>query len=145
MTLVSRLADIELPEWCSAESLRQFNQRQISGVLERLDAEASPGPVVLVADGGTSTLLGFIVVQKQTDYFTGEDYASILNLVVHANVEGRGIGRILVEAAERWAKDCGFRSSALEVFATNRRARQFYEKIGYREEVVKYVKQIKRE
>lgn len=49
---------------------------------------------------------------------------------------------MLLETAEEWTRTNGYRLLALYVFAGNARARQIYEKHGFDQEVIKYVKVI---
>jgi len=46
----------------------------------------------------------------------------------------------LMAAAEEWARARGYGHIALDTFAVNRRARRFYQRHGYQEEVQKLVK-----
>jgi ribosomal protein S18 acetylase RimI-like enzyme len=45
--------------------------------------------------------------------------------------EGRGIGRALLDAADRWAEANGYPWLTLHVFEGNDRARRLYERHGY--------------
>ena len=54
--------------------------------------------------------------------------------------EGHGIGRILLDKAEDWAREQSCSLLTLYVFSNNSRARKVYEKLGFKEEVTKYVK-----
>ena len=49
---------------------------------------------------------------------------------------GRGIGTALIAAFEERARDNGFQTVSLEVIAANPRARDLYERLGYREVAV---------
>lgn len=50
------------------------------------------------------------------------------------------MGRALVTAAETWAGARGYRLLALDTGTANVRARRFYERLGYAEESIKFVK-----
>ncbi|WP_394294998.1 GNAT family N-acetyltransferase [Halovivax ruber] len=52
-------------------------------------------------------------------------------MYVHPAHYGQGIGTRLLERLERTAVDRGARSLELTVFATNERARSFYESFGF--------------
>lgn len=56
-------------------------------------------------------------------------------LVVDSSLRGKGIGRLLVEAAEKWSLDCGI--SRLQFTSQMKRveAHEFYKKLGY--EIIK--------
>ena len=46
-------------------------------------------------------------------------------------------------AAEDWARAHGFRLLSLHVFDANRRARELYERLGYRLDIVKMIKTLR--
>jgi ribosomal-protein-alanine N-acetyltransferase len=77
------------------------------------------------------------------DYFSGEKHGYIADLAVSRSSEGRGVGRILLEAAEDWACANGYRLLTLYVFSVNARAQRVYERHGFQPELVKYVKVIR--
>ena len=47
---------------------------------------------------------------------------------------------MLIKKAEDWAKSHGLRWLTLNVFAKNENARNVYERLGYGEDILKYVK-----
>jgi len=66
-------------------------------------------------------------------HFAGELDAYIGELIVAEAAEGRGIGRLLMRAAEDWADSRGLRRLTLETGAANSAARAFYASLGYLE------------
>jgi ribosomal protein S18 acetylase RimI-like enzyme len=52
-----------------------------------------------------------------------------------------GVGRALLAAAESEAKSQGALTITLHVFASNTRARGFYEQSGYDGELLRYIKE----
>ncbi len=79
---------------------------------------------------------------RSEDFFTHEPQGYIADLAVSDNVEGKGIGRILMERAEAWARAQGYRILALDVFAMNTHARSFYQRLSYVEETLKLIKEL---
>jgi ribosomal protein S18 acetylase RimI-like enzyme len=63
-------------------------------------------------------------------------------LAIATEAEGKGVGKALMNAAEAWSKECGYRYLSLYVFGTNNHARKFYEKLGYDEDSLKLTKMI---
>lgn len=55
----------------------------------------------------------------------------MVDIVVDRAGEGRGVGRALLAAAERWAEAAGYPWLTLHVFEGNDRARRVYERTGY--------------
>ncbi len=86
--------------------------------------------------------LGFIHLQTGTDYYNGEEHGHIADVVVAPKSEGRGIGRVLIAKGEEWARSQGYRWLTLSVFAQNLRAREVYKRLGYGEDIMKYVKEL---
>ena len=95
-----------------------------------------PDRAVLVAEDGHGRVLGFVSVAGAS-HFTGERQAHAGELAVAEDPEGRGVGRVLMEAAESWAHEHGYRLVVLETGAANDRARGFYARSGYAEEEVR--------
>ena len=127
-------------------SLPPYQSGQITSAVDRKLGEATSAPCggsgILVAEGEDGAPLGFVRVKPQDDYFTGEKHGYVSELAVAEENEGAGVGRALLEAAEDWARDRGYRMLTLDVFAPNRRARTFYKRAGYGEDSIKMVKEL---
>lgn len=67
-------------------------------------------------------------------FLTGSRAASIWGLVVASTYRGRGVGRILMEAAEQWAVDRGCEEMRLTSAVRRVEAHAFYERLGYQVE-----------
>ena len=139
LSLVKRFSEFELPEWRRREDIDQANRAFLEPVLK----QSEPDSAILIAEEEGGALAGFVHLQTQTDYFSGEKHGYISDLAVDQGFEGQGIGRMLLEAAEDWARTNGYHLLTLYVFAGNTRARQIYEKQGFAQEVIKYVKVIR--
>ncbi len=137
-SLVGRFSEFELPAWRTAGEIDDANRASLQKAL----ADPEPESAILVAEDALDGLAGFIHLQTQTDYFSGDRHGYISDLAVDKHFEGRGIGRILLDAAEDWARAKGYHLLTLYVFAGNTRARRVYEKHGYSQEIVKYAKVI---
>jgi GNAT superfamily N-acetyltransferase len=97
---------------------------------ERLAALASDDDAVLLAidDGGGA--LGLISVHRMPVLHAGGVVAYITALVTASSARGRGVGRALLESAERWARAGGCKR--LTVTSAERRsdAHAFYVACG---------------
>jgi GNAT superfamily N-acetyltransferase len=60
-------------------------------------------------------------------------------LVVDEAARGKGVGRMLMEVAERWAGQQGFMSVALTSHTARSEAHLFYERLGYRIEATSHL------
>ena len=138
LSLVTRFSEFELPEWRKIEDIDRTNRSS----LEQALTHPEPDSAIFVAEED-GTLAGFIHLQTQTDYFNGEKHGYISDLAVAKSFEGRGIGRLLLAAAEDWTQSQGYHLLTLYVFAGNTHAQQIYEKHGFKAEVVKYGKEMK--
>jgi len=101
-----------------------------------------PGTAIFIAEDDQGDALGFIHLQTGKDYYYHEAHAHIADLIVAPEGEGRGIGRALIEKGEEWAHSQGFCWLTLSVFAQNLRAREVYQRLGYGEDIMKYVKEL---
>ncbi len=63
--------------------------------------------------------------------------AHLANIAVHPSFRGRGVGSKLLKTFLRYAKRHGAKRAFLEVRASNRIARRFYEKFGFEKEGVR--------
>jgi ribosomal protein S18 acetylase RimI-like enzyme len=139
LSLVQRFTEFDLPEWRTKAEIDQANEHSL---LKAMD-QPEPGSTILIAEDENGTPAGFIHLQTQTDYFNGEKHGYISDVAVSQAFEGQGIGRMLLDAAETWSREQGFRLLTLYVFAGNTHAQRIYEKHGFAQEVVKYVKPIR--
>jgi ribosomal protein S18 acetylase RimI-like enzyme len=87
------------------------------------------GEVFLIAEDEAGEPVGFVYVVTVSDFFTGEPYAHVSEIAVAQS--GGGVGRELMDAAERWARERGYRMISLNVVEENRPAQRFYERRGY--------------
>jgi GNAT superfamily N-acetyltransferase len=137
-SLVPRLVEFGPPAWRDYEQMVATDARVLS---ERL-LEQSPGTAVFIAEDARGTPLGFIHLQTGSDYYNREEHGHIADVVVAPAGEGRGIGRLLIGKGEEWARSRGYRWLTLNVFAQNLRAREVYQRLGYGEDIMKYVKEL---
>ena len=134
--LAPRLHDFGPPPWRSREVMDQA----VARVLERALSSAGTDAIVLAAEDDAGRGLGFVHVHTAGDFFTGETHGHVSDLVVASGVEGRGVGRALMAAAEGWARERGYRLLTLNVFGDNRRALELYTRLGYQPDTTKLVK-----
>ncbi|MBO0812225.1 MAG: GNAT family N-acetyltransferase [Microlunatus sp.] len=91
---------------------------------------------VFVAEDDDGSVVGFVSVGSRA-HGTGETDAYVGELAVAERVQRRGVGSALMDAAESWSKEHGFRRLTLETGAANTVAREFYRSRGYLEEDVR--------
>ena len=86
---------------------------------------------------------GYIHAEKyQTLYF--EPMINILGLAVSSEFRRRGIGRMLLKRAERWANEVGIHKIRLNSGASRKETHSFYRAMGYNNEKgqIRFIKDI---
>ena len=93
------------------------------------DALKRPGQTIVAAteDDPPHAVLGFVGFQLQQD---GTGYVS--SLYVSPNLQGGGVGRLLLSEAEKGLRDSGARTARLWVFEANAPSRAFYVRQGWK-------------
>jgi GNAT superfamily N-acetyltransferase len=138
ISLVPRLVEFSPPHWRNAEQMIATDSRIL---VDRLFDQPA-GTAIFIAEAA-GIRLGFIHLQTAADYYNGaEQHGHISDVVVAPEGEGRGIGKLLISRGEAWAREQGFRWLTLSVFAQNVRAREVYKRLGYGEDIMKYVKEL---
>jgi ribosomal protein S18 acetylase RimI-like enzyme len=138
LSLVPRLVEFGPPAW---RNIPQMISTDIQVLANELN-DPSNDTAFFTAEDENGVRLGFIHLQTGNDYYNHETHGHITNVIVAAEGEGRGIGRMLMEKGEEWARAQGYRWLTLSVFAQNLRAREVYKRLGYGEDIMKYVKEL---
>ena len=116
-----------------------------AAVTETIDAifdAQSPETAVLVAE--ISDKVVGVVTTSRRPHFSGVVDASIDDLVVAAQWEGRGVARALLRAAERWARNRDAGCITVETGAGNDRSINLYRSVGFRGEDLRLAKVLDR-
>jgi ribosomal protein S18 acetylase RimI-like enzyme len=95
---------------------------------------ADPNVLLLVADlGGMLAGLAYVLVRDTPllPVFAPRRYAIIDSIIVTSSVRRQGVGQLLADEVERWARARGAASIELNVYEFNTAALQFYETLGY--------------
>ncbi len=87
------------------------------------------GAVVIVAEAEDGEIVGRLSVAR--DPQPASRHVADIGLMVAPDWRRRGIGRALLDAAERWAAERGIRKLELHVFPHNEAAIALYERAGY--------------
>ncbi len=95
---------------------------------ERLSALGPAGAVLVAEEDGT--VLGWIHVCG-VRFFQSPPFAEIGGLVVDAAARGKGVGKLLVQAAVRWAAEQGYGKLRVRSNMVREDAHRFYEREGF--------------
>lgn len=136
LDLTSRLASFDVPPWRTPREITRGDDEILLAALHEPNADA----LILVALDEAGDRVGYVFVSTKTDYFTRERHAHVEVLAVRKEHEGQGFGRLLLDAAETWARERGDRFITLNAFEKNTRARAVYEKLEYQPETIHYRK-----
>ncbi len=120
----------------SRRDIRAQVRAQVAGFREREGC----GFEALMARDGVGRRAGFVWVEESRHAFTGEPRAYVIELYVSRAYRRRGVGRLLMDVAEEWARGRGLQRIALNVAAHNEAARRLYETLGYEMESVRMTK-----
>ena len=125
----------------STRTAAEIAERERAALADAL-ARPSDGSAVLVAEQPTRRVVGVILLESRRDYFTNESHGYVSILAVSSEAEGQGVGRALLKAAEDWARAKQFTKLTLAVFTDNIRAKEVYERQGWRAELETWYKRL---
>lgn len=134
--LVPQLLAFGPPAWRDRREMIDTDTQVIGDTL----AGRMAGAEVLIAEETEGSPLGFIHLVGDRDYYLQDVCGHVADIVVAPKARGRGVGRALLAAAERWSRDRGYRMLTLNVFVENRGPQSLYEAAGFHAEAIKYVK-----
>ncbi|MDQ3799882.1 MAG: GNAT family N-acetyltransferase [Acidobacteriota bacterium] len=138
ISLIPRLAEFGPPSWRDAAQMTATDTQVLRDKL----LNQPPGTAIFIAEDDKGAALGFIHLQPGVDYYNREEHGHIADIIVAREAEGRGVGQMLMAKGEEWARSRGYRWLTLSVFARNLRAREVYKRLGFGEDIMKYVKEL---
>lgn len=138
LRLMERLAEFPTPAWRSPAEIAAADH----AILREALHGPRPDAIIRVAETAEGTPQGCLFATTHTDYFTKEPVAHVEVLAIAPEAEGRGLARLLMENAESWARERGYRRVTLNVFDGNARARGLYQRLGYLPETIHYLKEL---
>jgi ribosomal protein S18 acetylase RimI-like enzyme len=122
------------------EQVRSFRRHDLQTLY---DVVGQPHAGIFVAEDARGRFVGHVLVlASQHESSTGEPQGWVFDLSVRRDWWGRGVGRVLMQRAERFAGERGLRYLGLGVTASNRRAVAFYEALGFAEERKQFIKRL---
>lgn len=103
----------------------------VADVCERLASVANhAGHALFVAVDGKGAVVGWIQLAEERSLLS-DPRAEITGLVVDAIYRGAGVGQLLVERGENWARERRLTSMGVRSNILRERAHQFYLRLGY--------------
>lgn len=111
------------PAYRQVYDLREEILRRPLGLsLADEDLSGEQDEVILAAFSGDE-VIGCLIIQKKD-----KQTVKLRQMAVAANQQGTGLGRLLMEAAEKWTKENGYSRIILHA---RKLAAGFYSKLGY--------------
>lgn len=123
---VAKMHDESAPEYFKSISAEE----ELRNIREMLDDEK----VIVFKAVYDDKLIGFLfleMIYRQSKGLMFSKLGNILNLGVDEVYRSRGIGTMLLNAAEKYARNQGGEALDLGVFAFNKGAIKLYERLGY--------------
>jgi GNAT superfamily N-acetyltransferase len=100
-------------------------------VRKRLDAmERDAQQAAFVAEAPGGEVVGWIHL-SQVCSLASDPRAEITGLVVDSGIRGAGVGGLLVERGETWAREVGLATIGVHSNIIRERAHRFYLRLGY--------------
>ena len=136
LALMPRLAAFDVPASRDPKHLWMSDAK----MFERWCAGEEDACLVQVAVDSSGAVVGLAMATLRPELLSREPSSHLEAIAVAEGMAGNGIGRLLLEAIEDRVRKRGALSMTLHVFASNARARGFYEKSGYHGELMRYIK-----
>lgn len=139
LAMLPRLAEFELSPRRNSTDLWHSDAELVVAHL----AGDAPQCLLLVAEDTRAQppkVAGLALVSLQAEFMSHEPGSHLEAVAVAKGMEGRGVGRALLEAAEQGARERGAQSMTLHVFNANTRAHKLYEAIGFESEMQRCIK-----
>jgi GNAT superfamily N-acetyltransferase len=127
------IAEARLPG-ATRVDLQRFQRRFTDSAL----ADQDPKSRLIVATDDSGAILGYMHLKPTHDDVLDCETGYLSIIAVAENASGQGIGRLLMETAETWAREQRYPSLLLDMFASNETARRFYAKAGFAEDSVRF-------
>lgn len=138
ITISNRFNEFAFMGWRDEERMREAQNRIAKESIEQQDTKSE----MFIAEDETGVRNGFLHMTQNIDYFTGEEQGYISSIAVSKDGEGKGIAKKLMQKAEEWSQQKGYKQLVLHVFSNNERAIRFYQHLNFETEIVKMVKEI---
>jgi len=117
------------PEWRDDDN-SPYTDRWIEDVITNNPVDQA----VLVADTGDGTPIGYVWVLSLVAFDAIIPRGHIAGVGVAESVRGRGVGGLLIAAAEAWCIELGLPEVSLHCYMDNTGAHRLYERLGYQDE-----------
>lgn len=137
LRLVPRLAAFEIPENRQPRDLYGNDEQMLRDWL----IDNAKDCFVQVAESDDKRIVGYTMTRLRPDALSGTPSAHLEAVAVADGMEGQGVGKALLDGVEQGSAARGAKSVTLHVITSNTRAISFYEHLGYKAELLRYIKE----
>jgi GNAT superfamily N-acetyltransferase len=124
----AQAADLPALTWLCGELGYASDLAQVQRRFERIAGESENS--VFVAEETPGAVVGWVQVHF-TRWLASDARGEVVGLVVSAKTRGRGIGRRLMAAAEKWTQERGGALMVLRCNILRTETHAFYARLGY--------------
>src|SRR5450432_3700334 len=100
ISLIPRLTEFGLPTWRDETGMIAVDTQIMTDKLLNNHSDTA----IFIAEDDKDIPLGFIHLQAGNDYYNKEKHGHISDVIVAPGLEGLGIGRLLMDKGEEWAR-----------------------------------------
>jgi GNAT superfamily N-acetyltransferase len=134
---------IRPPRAADAEQLGALNRElgyatDIAELVSRIDRLSGLEEHFVAVAEIDGTVVGWVQAEHRFSMESG-DKAELVGLIVGAAARRSGVGRLLVQAAENWARDRGLQSMVVRSNVIRPESHSFYRQIGYSQSKTQHV------
>lgn len=140
LSLAPRFVAFPLPAWRTRDGLLEGIAADLR---KTVDERPERSFVFIAVEGESGDRVGLLHLERMKDFFTTEWNCHISDLAVVPEAEGQGVSSVLLEYAERWAREQGCVRLTLGVFEGNARAQKVYTRHGFGPEMIRMVKPVR--
>jgi GNAT superfamily N-acetyltransferase len=122
---VSGLTDL-INQWDNLESkvTSDFVREKLSGILKNKKS------AVLVAENNEHKIIAYVYL-FEVPFLEGDSPVELHSVLVDKNYRGQGIGKLIMQKAEEWAKSVGYKKIILSSRIQLEKAHGMYEGLGF--------------
>lgn len=137
LRICERLSDFKIPSWRTCEEIASEDIKSLDSYFSCPD----PNQHLFVAEL-ESTVAGILFLEERTDFFNKSRLLHISIIAIDKDNSGEGIGSKLLEYSECFAHELDISRISLNVFSSNKLARNIYKTKGFDEDTIFMLKDL---
>lgn len=124
---------IDIDNWQTQVMLSEYREETFKIDLRKVNSQEGKIYLAIKNNLIIGLVIGVVEEKDEIDKLTNDcaKTGSVIELIVKYNIRGNGIGKLLLEKIEEYFKTINCKRINIEVFGSNKKALNFYEKNGY--------------